>query len=478
MNSEFIDDKLKSIIDKKIASMKSKYITVGTGITSSHLGDERNLREFIIADEVVKYLRTKGFNVNFLLVDDSFDPLNFRQLRVAVNKDEKLIKKFEKYCGTPIKLIPDPYECHDNFSQHYQNEILSRFRSLDIYPSIIDTYSTYNTGLYNYAKEIVFTKRDEIRQFLKKKFPNYEMKNIFWALCPKCQKLDSTSLKRINDGKATIECSSCKSKTRLPWMEIQGKFGWKLDTAVKWNVFKFDFEPFSKAYLDPDVGSYIIAKSLSEEFFGGNYPEIIEYGQVLMDRSLSYSLLPALPVDIFRALFLEQRKRDITLTEAKVLQITRKYKVDGMNSYLDYVNIKLPYELLENLSNSNHKSLTLLQYGSVFAKKFLQKEVFPQLPDDKYIKSIKREDAKKIISLYKWIIDFRIKHPGKSYEEFVENINKFLKKNGISRGHLFPIIRELLLQEEGIPLTRIFYYLPLHSHYASLFIIEKELRRK
>lgn len=480
MDFKFIDDELREILDEKVESLHSKIVTLGTGITSSHLGDERNLREFLVADEVVKYLRFKGYNVIFLLVDDSFDPLNFRQLRVAVNKDEELINKFEKYCGMPIKLIPDPYECHLNYSEHFQNEILERFNSVGIYPNVIDTYSSYESGLYDFAKEIVFTRMDEIKAFLKEKFPNYEMKKIFWPLCPSCKKMDATDIENINGDNVDIKCLNCDTQKTLPWKELEGKFGWKLDTAVKWNVFDFTFEPFSKAYLDPDVGSYIIAKSLSEKFFGGKSPEIIEYGQVLMDRELSYDLLPSLPKDIFRTLFLERRKRDIHITKAKVMQISRDYKIDGVNSYFDYITIRLPYEVLENLHKHevDDKVLRLMESGSYFAKKFLKREYVPTIPEKEFIKSLDSQKIEKILSIYTWIIDYRTKNIDGTYDDFASKLNEFLKEREIMKSELFPVIRQILMQEEGVPLTRIFYFLPIQSLYAGLFIIENETGHK
>ena len=44
-----------------------------------------------------RWLRRDGHTVIFFLIDDSLDPLNYRQLRVAVNKDEKLIERFKFY---------------------------------------------------------------------------------------------------------------------------------------------------------------------------------------------------------------------------------------------------------------------------------------------------------------------------------------------------------------------------------------------
>ena len=87
MVNKFIDEELKSILEKRRKKISNKIITVSTGTTSSGLGDERNLREFLFADTIAKYLRDKGENVFFYLFDDSFDPLTHPKLKVGVSKD-------------------------------------------------------------------------------------------------------------------------------------------------------------------------------------------------------------------------------------------------------------------------------------------------------------------------------------------------------------------------------------------------------
>src|SRR3990170_2957217 len=94
---------------------KSSYI-IATGFTTAYLGDERTLREFAVGDYIANKITQKGRNTVLYVINDSYDPLNYRQLRVGVNKDESLIRKFEGYCGRPIAEIPDPFECHEIYS--------------------------------------------------------------------------------------------------------------------------------------------------------------------------------------------------------------------------------------------------------------------------------------------------------------------------------------------------------------------------
>src|SRR3972149_11013991 len=209
---KFIDRKLKEILDKREKEVPYKIITVSAGTTSSGLGDERNLREFLLADTIVEYFREKGKNVFFYLFDDSFDPLTQPKLKVGVKKDGELIKKFEKYYGTPIKLIPDPYKCHSNYSAHFQEQILERFHNLGIFPTVIDAWSLYQNGQYDSAKEIIFKNYSNIPKILKKHFPNYTMKQIFWILCPHCKKIDNTKILKVEQGIVLARCDKCHKR--------------------------------------------------------------------------------------------------------------------------------------------------------------------------------------------------------------------------------------------------------------------------
>ncbi|MBI5123604.1 hypothetical protein HZA75_07135 [Candidatus Roizmanbacteria bacterium] len=461
-NETKIEDKeLEEIISKRLTSLKQKIVVIGTGITSSHLGDERNIREFIIADSLVKKIREKDVNVLFYLFDDSYDPLNFRQLRVAVNKDEELIKKFEKYCGVPIRLIPDPYECHINYSSHFQNEILDRFHNLGIYPNIIDSYSSYESGLFNDAKEIVFKKRKEINVYLKKTFPKYTMKKLFYPICIKCLKMEGVDIKRIVKDRVTVLCSNCGHKFSDSVRNIRGKFSWKIDVAVKWNVFKVDFEPFSKAYLDPDVGSYFIAKKISEFFFDGYYPESINYGQIVMDKSLSYKALMSLPKDAFVSFFIKNRKKDMELSEKKFIQFAHDYKIDKNLSFYDYIMSLLPYDLFDRLQGKksvNHKNV---DYGIAFAAHFLGRELYPKLPTRELIMEVPNNILIKIKEIFLWVVSNKIEYPDHEINVFTQEFTNYLKENYVDKKLIFPTIRKLVSQEHTLPMSKIFFYAPL-----------------
>lgn len=459
MNDLILDNEIKKIIDRKLSSLNNQFITIGTGIASSHLGDERNLREYILASEVNSYIQFKGYNTFFYLADDSLDPLNFRQLRVAVKKDARLINKYVSYCGIPISLIPDPYECHLSYSKHFQEEILKRFITVGVNPTLVDIASYYNNGQYDFAKEIIFSRFNELQQYLKKNFPYYNMRKIFYALCKNCTKIDQTNIK-VRKNKIHTSCESCNTSFSESFSAIKGKFSWKIDCAIKWNIFQTNFEPFNKAYLDPIVGSYIIAKEVSLKFFNGIYPQILEYGQILMKKELSYQILPSIPMELLRYIFLKDRKKDRHITKQKLIQMASDFKILDGKSYLQFVKSDIPSLILSyNLLNDGYNQSDLLLRGLHFSEYILNRYPLPKVPDQYEVKNFKKQDLNKITDFFEWAMVERM-HNNHNLEIFKKNMNIYLRNKKIRSSYLFPIIRALLHESPGVPISRNLYTLP------------------
>jgi len=479
MTDKFINKELIEILEKREKKIPSKIITVAAGTTSSGLGDERNLREFLLADNIVKYFREKGKNVFFYLFDDSFDPLTHSQLKVGVKKDRKLIKKFEKYYGTPVKLIPDPYECHNNYSIHFQEEIVTRLHNLEIFPTLIDVWSLYRHGHYNMAKEIVFNNYYKIHKVLNRHFPKYTMKQIFWPLCPKCNKIDNTRVLKVEKGQVLARCDHCRKRIIASWKKIKGKFSWKIDNAIKWNLFKPDFEPYMDAYLDPVAGSYLIAKVLSEEFFGGYFPKAIKIGKTNINRELSFSLLPTCPRPVMDTLLLANRiTTDIVISEKKVINAAKNTLIEGDLSYYDYVRIRLPYDTVDFTMGklNNEKSISLINFGREFSKKFLKRNLQPKLPSAVELKNIEQKLKKQhIIPLINWVIGYKVKHSNSGHDKFLKALNGYLGDHKISRPNLFPVIRQIVSVEESIPLSRLFFFSPIGFLHDFLAILSEDV---
>lgn len=314
---------------------------IATGFTTALLGDERTLREFIVGEHMRAKQGASGSPTVLILINDSYDPLTERQLRVGVNKGEALLERFRPFCGRPISEIPDPFECHSSYSEHFTHGLIKRLHYLGIHPVVLDTYQAYQRGYYLPFVRTTFENYDSIQQSLAETFSDFTMRNLYRPRCPKCLTIDATNVLGVDGESVRFSCERCGHTASSSVQELQGKLSWKLDCAARWNLYGVDLEVFSKAHV-ADTGTLGIAKLMSTRFFGGCIPAFVTYGEVKMDRDLSGRLLEILPPQILTQLFLTHMRRDLHLTKDSVENFCHKVSIAAGMSYVDYVRWELP----------------------------------------------------------------------------------------------------------------------------------------
>ena len=452
MKSNIYEESIEHFQDKPI-------VTIAAGTTCAYLGDERNLREFLVADETARQLRQAGHVVISLLFDDSFDALTERQLRVALNKDIALIQRHNEWCGKPIGSLPDPFGCHSSFSDHFESKLLDRLRRFGCQPNIVSTYSLYTKGFYQPFIEDILTRYDDVLTFLKNKFPDYTPDKLFWVLCPKCGYLDSTSIINISGKEVNFSCTRCDNVQSVVIREAQGKFNWKLDCALRWALFKVDAEPFNTAYLEPIAGSFAVAQSLSREFFGGAGVFPIQYGMVKMDRTLSFKLMESVPPKSLRELLVEHPGSDIAITSELMLTSMSRHFVMPDISYLDYIKQLLPVWLLtpESLTLEQRE---LVSSGIAFSNHFFNEDVTLHVPSQNDLKDEAPEIILAVSNLVASCIAVR-QSDEFSEEEKTEELKRLVAAIVEQKKKVYTRLRILVGQDHGLPVSRILEILPL-----------------
>lgn len=448
-------------------------ITIACGTTCAYLGDERNLREFLVADETAQQLRKAGSTVISLLIDDSMDPLSFRQLRVAVNKDPLLIDRFKDWCGKPISLIPDPWGCCESFAAHFENELLQRLHALDCHPTLISTAKLYNRGVYAPYVRKVLQHSDAILTFLRDRFKRYEPEKLFWPLCPACEYIDETTILGVDQQYVHIDCNRCDYTAYVGLDEVKGKLNWKLDCAARWAIFNINAEPFTKAYLEPQTGSFAVAQALSQEFFSGPQVMPLHYGLMKMENALGLKLLESLPVPILRSMLTESPTADLTLSHDLVITVASRYEALPGLTYLDFVKQVLPTWLLTPHTLTPQQR-ALVSHGIAFKKHFLGTEAQLHLPTRDVIEGEQPDILSSVYSLLCQIIELREQTDG-CWEVFQPLATHALNTLGKHKGATLRRLRLLVGQQQGIPATRFLFILPLEYLRMLAYIVELHL---
>lgn len=449
-------------------------VTIATGATCAYLGDERNLREFLVADEAARWLRRAGHTVSFYLIDDSLDPLNFRQLRVAVNKDEKLIEQYTHWCGKPIAHLPDPWGCHETYADHFEAELLHRLHQLDCHPTLVTTSKLYERDVYTPYIRTVLDKYDDIFEFLRTHFEGYKPEKLIWVLCPHCRYIHETDVETIHDHTVEINCHHCEYQSSIPFAELQCKLNWKLDCAVRWAYFKIDVEPFSKSYLEPQTGSFAVAQALSKKYFGGHDVLPLQYGLVSMEKKFSNTLLTSLPGSVLRGLLVDRPSADFKLTRDLLVTAASRYTVMPGMSYLDFIKQLLPMWLLTPHTLTPDQR-DLLSHGLAFGRHFLGWEAHLPLPTREIIEVEQPAVLTLVHTLLSRVIRLR-EQPDLTAEQFQESLTGLIDCLGSHKGPSLHRLRILVGQEQGLPAGRFLFLLPLEYLRLLEYMVELYLK--
>ncbi len=437
---------------------KQAVVTIAAGASCAYLGDERNLREFLVADETARQLRRAGHTVFSLLIDDSFDPLTPRQLRVAVNKEESLVAKHQDWCGKPIGLLPDPFGCHPSFAAHFEAALLDRLNQLGCHFTLVSTIHLYERGLYAPYVQIVLERHEEIRQFLDQRFRGYQPEKLFWPLCPDCGYIDETRVEGVQDGTLTFYCGRCEQARSQKFADVKGKLNWKLDCAARWALFHVDAEPFNKAYLEPTAGAFVVAQTLCQEFFGGHSVLPLRYGLIKMDKQHSYKLLAALPPDMLRAMMVDRASTDLTITQESVVHAAARYEVMPGTSFRSAIDQLLPGWLLTPETLSPHQR-SLVAHGIAFSEYFLDAAVRLQLPKREHFAACDKQMLQAMSTTMDLVSILREDNT-LNCADFSRLVQTHLGEFGEAKADVVKALRRMLGQERGLPVGRVLYMLP------------------
>lgn len=435
-----------------------KTVTISTGNTCAYLGDERNLREFLVADEAVRALREAGHLVHFLLFDDSLDALNIRQLRVAVNKDPEMIARWSGECGKPISEIEDPWGCHESFAAHFEAEFMARLAHLGCHPTLISTARLYEHGAYRPYVETVLLQHDEIVRFLRAEFPNYNPQKLFQPICPSCGYIDSTEV-LLYGPEVIFSCSRCAKNFEASSDRVRGKLSWKLDCAAKWSMYEVDTEPFSLAYLEPREGSFVVARALGREFFGAQPPLPIRYGLVTMPKQLGGKLLQSLPADSLRSLIVDRWKAELDITADRVrLEASRHEVLPGV-TFADAVKQLVPTWLLKP-ADLTPREREIVSAGTAYAKNFGSIALEVRFPSREQVAGEMPDLLVKAGEFLTLVAQLR-KDAGSEYEAFDPGAKALMLGLGGDTKAVVACVRRLVGQEKGLPTRKLLFHLPV-----------------
>jgi len=253
-------------------------IETGTSISGvPHIG---NAGDVIRGDAIRKALLDMGIKSKFLWIADDSDP--FRKI-------PKGMEKLKDYLGYPVKDIPDPEGCHENFVSHFSLPFISDLAEFGVTPEVLSAAELYRRNEFYNEIKIALENRHKIIEILNK-FRREPLPGSFipWSpICECCGKI-STAKSIAYDGKDTIayvcehtevsggKVDGCGHEGESDIKKGLGKLPWRAEWAMRWAHFRVTCEPLGKEHASAG-GSFWTSKLVCKEVFGWEPPMPVIY---------------------------------------------------------------------------------------------------------------------------------------------------------------------------------------------------------
>jgi len=286
---------------------EGKRVTVSSGVSPSgrvHLG---NMREFLTVHFVADELARRGVAVRHLHVWDDYD--RFRKVPAGVPAS------WVEHIGRPYTAVPDPWECHPSWSDHYKEPVVRALHELGVDMEEISQTERYRSGVYRDEVLRAVRRRGDIDAVLARHRTRRSEPDIgtdehsaqeaaamadsvanddegedaaagvgyfpFKPYCRDCGR-DTTTVTAYDDETTDLAytCSVCDyhGSTNLATQD-EGKLVWKADWPMRWAFEHVDFEPAGMDHATPG-SSFTVGHELVESVWDYPRPAWFGYGFV------------------------------------------------------------------------------------------------------------------------------------------------------------------------------------------------------
>ncbi len=291
-------------------------VTCSSGISPSGLIHLGNLREFLMPHFVADELRRRDVPVRHLHVWDDYD--RFRKVPAGVDAS------WAEHIGRPYTAVPDPWQCHASWSDHFKEPIVRALHALGVDMEEISQTERYRSGAYRDEVLRAVRHRHEIDAVLAQyrtrradasatgtSVPDENGRHAaqeaeamaesvalddegeagagaadvgyfpFKPYCRDCGR-DTTTVTAYDDDTTDLAytCSVCNyhGTTNLASQD-EGKLVWKADWPMRWAFEHVDFEPAGMDHATPG-SSFTVGHELVESVWDYPRPAWFGYGFV------------------------------------------------------------------------------------------------------------------------------------------------------------------------------------------------------
>lgn len=231
-------------------------------------------------------IQEQGFKSEYIAFADDLDGL--RKVPAGIPKS------LNKYLGYPVTCIPDLEGCHDSFGEHMTGLLLDSLDQSGIKYTFMSAKKSYEKGLFNEQIKTILDNSKRVGEIVKQEVGQEKFVDVlpYFPICANCGRIYSTKAHTFlsDENRVLYTCEGlevrgkwlegCGHKGEVDITKGEGKLGWKVEFAARWNALDIRFEPFGKDISD----SVRVNDRICNKIFGWVPPFHARY-EMYLDKS-------------------------------------------------------------------------------------------------------------------------------------------------------------------------------------------------
>ncbi len=231
-------------------------------------------------------IQEQGIKSEYIAFADDLDGLR----RVPAGLPESLCN----YLGYPVTSIPDIYGCHDSFGEHMTSLLLDSLDQSEIKYTFMSAKKAYSQGLFTEQIKTILSNSQKVGEIVKDEVGQEKFVETlpYFPICAKCGRIYTAKAHTFleNQNKVLYSCEGlevrgkwlegCKHEGKADISKAEGKLGWKVEFAARWNALDVRFEPYGKDISD----SVRVNDRICREVFNWEPPFHAKY-EMYLDKS-------------------------------------------------------------------------------------------------------------------------------------------------------------------------------------------------
>lgn len=231
-------------------------IRVESGLGASGIPHIGSLGDAVRAYGIKMALENMDYESELVAYSDDMDGLR----KVPEGMPEWL----KEHLAKPVSTIPDPFDCHASYGAHMSGMLTDALDRLDVKYRFQSGAEAYKQGLLVEQIDTILSNAEYIGNKIEELVGQDKFKKVlpYFPICSNCKRTYVTEAYQYlkDEKKVLYRCKGtkmgkgfvdgCNHEGSADIRTNDGKLGWKVEFAARWDAFDIRFEAYGKDIMD------------------------------------------------------------------------------------------------------------------------------------------------------------------------------------------------------------------------------------